>query len=59
MQRRKFSREFKIEAVKLVRERRVSVAQAGRDLDDRCGAARVLYQLNADFAGPQLHLPGK
>ena len=33
MQRRKFSREFKIEAVKLVRERGVSVAQAGRDLD--------------------------
>ena len=33
MRRRKFSREFKIEAVKLVRERGVSVAQAGRDLD--------------------------
>jgi transposase len=33
MERRKFSREFKIEAVKLVRERGVSVAQAGRDLD--------------------------
>jgi transposase len=33
MQRRKFSREFKVEAVKLVRERRVSVAQAARDLD--------------------------
>ncbi|MCP2132794.1 transposase [Bradyrhizobium ottawaense] len=32
MQRRKFSREFKIEAVKLVRERGVSVAQAGQDL---------------------------
>src|SRR4051812_22964568 len=32
MQRRKFSREFKIEAVKLVRERGGSVAQAGRDL---------------------------
>ncbi len=32
MQRRKFSREFKIEAVKLVRERGVSAAQAGRDL---------------------------
>ena len=32
MQRRRFSREFKIEAVKLVRERGVSVAQAGRDL---------------------------
>jgi transposase len=33
MQRRKFSREFKIEAVKLVKERGVSVAQAARDLD--------------------------
>jgi transposase len=32
MQRRKFSREFKVEAVKLVRERGVSAAQAGRDL---------------------------
>ena len=33
MQRRKFSREFKLEAVKLVRERWVSVSQAARDLD--------------------------
>ena len=33
MQRRRFTREFKVEAVKLVRERRVSVAQAARDLD--------------------------
>ncbi len=33
MQRRKFSREFKLEAVKLVRERGVSVSQAARDLD--------------------------
>jgi transposase len=33
MQRRKFSREFKVEAVKLVRERGVSVAQAAHDLD--------------------------
>ena len=32
MKRRKFSREFKVEAVKLVRERGVSVAQASRDL---------------------------
>jgi transposase len=32
MQRRKFSREFKLEAVKLIRERGVSVAQASRDL---------------------------
>jgi transposase len=28
MRRRKFRREFQVEAVKLVRERRVSVAQA-------------------------------
>ena len=33
MRRRMFSREFKIESVKLVRERGVSVAQAARDLD--------------------------
>ncbi|SFV15021.1 transposase [Bradyrhizobium arachidis] len=30
MKRLKFSREFKVEAVKPVRERGVSVAQAGR-----------------------------
>jgi transposase len=33
MARRIFSREFKVEAVRLVGERGVSVAQAGRDLD--------------------------
>lgn len=33
MQRRKFSREFKLEAVKLVRDRGVSMAQAARNLD--------------------------
>ena len=31
--RRRFSREFKLEAVKLIRERGVSAAQAARDLD--------------------------
>jgi transposase len=31
--RRKFSREFKLEAVKLVTEHGVTVAQAGKDLD--------------------------
>jgi len=30
--RRRFSREFKVEAVRLVRERGVSLAQASRDL---------------------------
>jgi transposase len=33
MQRRRFSQEFKLEAVKLIRERGVSAAQAARDLD--------------------------
>ena len=33
MQRRKFSGEFKIEAVRLVRDGGVSVAQASRDID--------------------------
>jgi transposase len=40
MQRRKFSREFKLEAVKLVRERGVSVAQAARDLDVHANVLR-------------------
>ena len=33
MQRRRFSREFKLEAVKLVRDRGVTAVQAARDLD--------------------------
>jgi transposase len=33
MGRRRFGREFKIESVRLIRERGVSVAQAARDLD--------------------------
>ncbi len=33
MQRRKFSREFKLEAVRLVKDRGVAVAQGARDLD--------------------------
>ena len=32
MERRTFTREFKVEAVKLIQERGVSVAQASRDL---------------------------
>jgi transposase len=33
MERRKYSREFKLEAVNLVRERGVAIVQAARDLD--------------------------
>ena len=32
MERRKFTREFKLEAVRLIKERGVSYAQAGQDL---------------------------
>jgi transposase len=42
MRRRTFSREYKIEAVKLVTERGVSVAQACRDLDV---AATLLFEI--------------
>jgi transposase len=31
--RRKFSKEFKVEAVRLIQDRGVSVPQAARDLD--------------------------
>lgn len=32
MERRKFTREFKLEAVKLIRDRGVGVTEASRDL---------------------------
>ena len=56
MQRRKFSREFKLEAVKLVKERGVSVAQAARDLDVH---ENVLRKWVREFgADPQHAFPG-
>ena len=48
MERRKFSREFKIETVKLVRERGVKVAQTAGDLDVH---ATVLRSWVWEFAG--------
>ena len=57
MQRRKFGREFKIEAVRLVRERGVSVAQAARDLDvHETVLHRWIKQLSAD---PQHAFPSQ
>jgi hypothetical protein len=41
MERRKFSRKFKLEAVKLVSERGVAVARAACDLDLHMNAAQV------------------
>ena len=48
MTRRKFSREFKIEAVRLVTDRGVAVAQAARDLD----VAESVRALGAEVVGP-------
>ena len=51
MQRKKFSREFKLEAVNLVRERGVSIAQAARDLDiNHNMLRRWVKELGADPA---------
>lgn len=51
MTRRKFSREFMIEAVRLVTDRGVAVAQAARDLDV---AESVLRRWFRD-GGPDCH----
>lgn len=54
--RRQFSREFKIEAVKLVTERGVSVSQAARDLDVHENFLRKwVRELTVD---PQQAFPG-
>jgi transposase len=42
--RRQFSREYKLEAVRLVTERGVSVAQAARDLDVHINSLRKWIQ---------------
>jgi len=57
MGRRSFSREFKLEAVKLVRDRGVSVAQAARDLDLH---QNMLRNWVRDFAAdPAQAFPGQ
>lgn len=54
--RRQFSREFKVEAVKLIAERGVSISQAARDLDlGETVLRRWVRELTAD---PQQAFPG-
>jgi transposase len=55
MERRKFSREFKLEAVRLVKERGVAVAQAARDLDLHENVLRKWVRESAD---PHQAFPG-
>jgi len=51
MGRRAFNREFKLEAVKLVRERGISAAQAGRDLGIHANVvSRWVREARADQA---------
>ena len=57
MERRRFSREFKVEAVRLVRERGVTVAQAARDLDVHENLLRKWVRSFA--ADPQQAFPGQ
>jgi transposase len=56
MERRKFTREYKLEAVKLIKERWVAVSQASQDL----GVHQTqLRQWVKEFAGdPQHSFPG-
>jgi transposase len=55
--RRKFSREFKLEAVRLVKERGVAVVQAARDLDVHENVLRKwVREASAD---PQHAFPGQ
>ena len=57
MPRRQFSREFKLEAVKLVKERGVSIAQASRDLGVH---ENVLRKWVRDVAADPVHaFPGQ
>lgn len=57
MGRRSFSREFKLEAVRLIRERGISIAQAARDLDVH---ENVLRKWVGEFAADPRHaFPGQ
>jgi transposase len=56
MQRRKFTREFKLEAMRLIRDRGVSVAQASVDLDVHQSQLRDWVKKFAE--DPQYAFPG-
>lgn len=57
MERRKFTRGFKCEMVKLIRERGVSVAQAARDL---CMHGTVLRRwVQEGTVDPQQEFPAR
>jgi transposase-like protein len=57
MERRKFTREFKLEAVRLIKERGVSYAQASEDLGVHQSQLRGWVKALAD--DPQHAFPGQ
>ena len=57
MERRKFTREFKLEAVRLIKERGVSYAQASHDLSVHQSQLRTWVKALAD--DPQHAFPGQ
>ena len=57
MQRRKFSKELKLEAVKLVRERGMRALQVGRDMD--IGANAVSRWVREAQADKEHAFPGR
>ena len=57
MERRKFTREFKLEAVRLIKERCVSYAQASQDLGVHTSQLRDWVKKFAD--DPQHAFPGQ
>ena len=56
MERRKFTREFKLEAVRLIKQRGVSFAQASQDLSVHVSQLRSWVKAFAD--DPQHSFPG-
>ena len=57
MERRKFTREFKLEAVRLIKERGVSYAQASQNLSVHQSQLRSWVKAQAD--DPQHAFPGQ
>ena len=57
MERRKFTREFKLEAVRLIKERGVSYSQASQDLSVHQSQLRSWVKAQAD--DPQHAFPGQ
>ena len=58
MARRQYTREFKLEAVRLIRERGVSVTQAARDLDVGEGCVASLGQGGSGGSAAYVSGPG-